>query len=86
LVAGKLEECFAPADDATLKRRSVLGWLIDRHSVQEMTIAEASAILDWLLDKNADEGTFDLHPAAGSEAAAILAETLREAGQQELAF
>lgn len=84
LVAGKLAECFAPADDADQKRRSVLLWLWGDDSVKDLTMAAAGATLDWLLDKNADEGTYDLHPAAPQEAQAVLKEALKEAGQQEL--
>lgn len=86
LLAGKLEECFAGAGDANLKRHSVTGWLIGKTSTNEITLAEASAMIDWLLDKDADEGTFDLHPAAPAEAAAILREAQLETGQQEIQF
>lgn len=84
LIANKLEECFAPAQDAKEKRHTVTEWLVGRASTAEMTMAEASAILDWLLDKDADHGTYDLHKAARSEAAAILSTAEIEAGQQPL--
>ena len=84
LVAGKLAECFAPADDADQKRHSVLLWLWGSDSTKDLTTAAAGATLDWLLDKDADEGTYDLHPAAPQEAQAVLKVALKEAGQQEL--
>lgn len=85
LIAGKLDECFAPAEDASDKRHAVLAWLIPgKESVKDLTMAEAGAILDWLLDKDADEGTYDLHPSAAAEANAVLREALKDAGQQEM--
>lgn len=84
LVAGKLSECFAPADDADDKRHLVLEWLVGDESTDSLTMAIAGAILDWLLDKDADEGTYDLHPAAPAEAQAVWKAALEEAGQQAL--
>jgi len=84
LVASKLEECWPGDDGADQKRHSVLGYLVNKTSVNDLTMAEASALLDWLLDPTADPGTFDLHPAAPQEAEAILQLTLVEAGQGEL--
>ncbi len=75
LVAGKLEECFAPQVDAVAKRKAVLFWLAGSDSTKDISMATASALLDWLLDKNASPGTYDLHPHAPEEARRVLAET-----------
>lgn len=84
LVLHKLEECFAPADDATDKRHAVTGWLFGKPSSKDWTMAEAGALLDWLLDKDADEGTYDLHPSAAAEAEAVYREAMKDAGQGEM--
>lgn len=85
LVATKLEECFVPEQDATSRGKAVMAWLLGKESTSKLTMAEAAALVDWLLDKDAVfDGSFDLHPAARAEAAAILAEALRESGQQEM--
>jgi len=85
LLAGKLEECWPGDPDAARKRHSVTRFLIGRQSVSEATMAEASALLDWLLDPaSVREGTYDVHPAARQEAEAILREVLIAAGQTSL--
>lgn len=84
LVAAKLEECWPGDPAAKDKRHSVMGYLIGKTGTSDMTIAEGSALLDWLLDGAAAEGTYDLHPAAPQEAQAILRLTLIEAGQDVL--
>lgn len=81
LLAGKLNECFADQAQPDLLRHSVTGWLVGKTSTKDMTKAEASALLDWLLE---GEGSYDLHPAAAQEAANIMAEALKDSGQQEL--
>lgn len=86
LVASKLEECFAPQIDADAKRHSVLYWLMGSVSTKALSMAEASALIDWLLDKDADPGTYDLHKDAPEEARRVLNLTLKEQGQQELAL
>jgi hypothetical protein len=88
LLAGKLEECFAPAADSTEKRRSVLKWIWKVDSSKELTKAQAGATLDWLLldesHLHPDVRTYALHSAAPAEAAAILKEAMIETGQTEL--
>ncbi|HUW13591.1 MAG TPA: hypothetical protein VM537_27965 [Anaerolineae bacterium] len=84
LVTGKLNECFAPDADADDKRHAVSHWLTGKASVKELTMAEAGAILDWLLDKDADEGTYDLHPAASQEAQTVYRQIVKDAGQTEM--
>jgi len=84
LVTSKLNECFAPAEDADGKRHAVTDWLFGKTSAKELTMAEAGAVLDWLLDKDADEGTYDLHPKASQEAEAVYREAMKDADQSEL--
>ena len=85
LVAGKLSECFAGQDNAAGSALAVASWLLG-HDAQ-MVQAEALAIIAWLIpEASKKDGTFDLHPAAPAEAAAILAEAQRESGQAELEF
>jgi len=84
LVAGKLSECFAGDEDAKAKRHKVTEWLFGKESVKDLTMAEAGAILDWVLDKDGGEGTYDLHPSAAVEANAMLREALKDAGQTEM--
>lgn len=89
LLNSKLNECFAPdpQKEANKKRHSVLGWLWEgRQSATELTKAEAGVAIDWLLAPDADQGTYDLHPSASREAAAVLKCALAEAGQQEMAL
>jgi len=84
-LVAKLEECFAGDGDARLKRHSVTKWLVGKESVSDFTIAEASAFWDWLVPHaNREDGSWDLHPAAPAEAAAILRQALKDTGQQEL--
>ena len=84
-IVDKLQACFAGQTDADLKRHSVTGWLIGKESVKDFVEAEYFALLDWLVPKEHREyGTWDLHPAAYAEAAAILKEALKDAGQEEL--
>ena len=84
-IVDKLQACFAGQPDADLKRHSVTGWLIGKESVKDFVEAEYFALLDWLVPKERREyGTWDLHPAAYAEAAAILKEALKDAGQKEL--
>lgn len=83
LVAGKLEECFAGHQHAQLKRYSVMSWLVGKESTKDLTKAEASAILNWILVSSSadDGGYYPLHVAAPAEAAAIVKASLLEAGQ-----
>lgn len=85
LVVAKINECFAGSDSADQQRHVVLAWLTGgKARTKELTMAEAAALLDWLLDPAAADGTYDLHPAAHQEAAAIYAQALRDQGQEEL--
>jgi hypothetical protein len=88
LLAGKLEECFAPDKDSAEKRRSVLKHLWQVESAKEVTTAQARATIDWLLIDESrvpkDDRTYDLHSAAPTEAANVLKAAMLAAGQQEL--
>lgn len=88
LVAGKLEECFAGDKGAELKRHSVTIWLLGKESTKDLTKAEASAILDWILaSRDADDGGYyALHASASAEAAAIVKTSLVAEGQLEIPF
>ena len=81
----KLIECFAPDENADVKALAVLTWLTGPAQWNEITLAQYEAVSAWLLDKaSAADGSFDLHPAAPAEAAAILAVAQRESGQAEM--
>lgn len=86
LVAGKLEECFAGDKDAKLKRHSVTLHLFNKESCKNLTKAEASAILKWILaSPDADDGGYyALHVSAPAEAAAIVKASLLVAGQTQM--
>lgn len=87
LLASKLEECFAGDSDARGKRLSVLHWLWDAESSQELTKAQAKATLDWLLTGEKDDtGDYPLHSDAPEEANRVLKEAMIAAGQQEMAI
>jgi len=86
LVAGKLEECFAGDKDAKLKRHSVPLHLFNKESCKDLTRAEASAILKWVLATQEKDSTGDypLHLCAPAEAAAIVKASLIVAGQPQM--
>lgn len=85
LVAGKLEECFAPDKDAKGKRLTVLHFLWGIESAKELTFKQAKVTLDWLLSGEADSGgDHRLHPAAPTEAKQVYHEALKAAGQMEM--
>jgi len=88
LIKGKLAECFGPGekDEITKKRHFAHAWLWDgKDSPDKLTMAEGGATLDWLIDQSKEkEGTYDLHPSAAREAAAILQRALKDSGQQEM--
>lgn len=86
LLVAKLQECFAPAKDADERRHVMQHWLWGVESLNDLNKGEASAALDWLLDKEADQGTYDLHPAAAQEVAEIYRVAMADLGQEEMKF
>lgn len=77
LVCGKLKECFdGPNIDHDVARHAILGYLFaevigDGFSSKNLTVAQASATLDWLV-KGTPEDKHALAPHAALEAQAIL--------------
>lgn len=72
LIASKLEEALGP-DAGEEERHAVLEWLWGEPSAKKLTMAKASATIDWLLKPDSDKaGSYDLHPAAYEEAQAVL--------------
>ena len=77
LVCGKLKECFdVPAADHDVARHAILGYLFaevlgDGFSSKDLTVAQASATLDWLV-KGTPEDKHALAPHAAMEALSIL--------------
>ncbi len=86
LFVGKLTEVFAPNDDAAKMRRSVVTYLFGVASSTELTKAQVSAGLDWLIDHKSDDGDYIISAYAIDEARAIERQVLLDAGQTELAF
>lgn len=85
LLVRKLEECFAPDPEATLKRHSVLKYLTGNNSAKLTTKAQASALLDWLIEKDpVASGDYPLRPHAASEAMLIVRAMQEAAGQTGL--
>jgi hypothetical protein len=87
-VARKLQEAFAPAADAVKRYHMTLTWLWGVDNAVMLTKTQARATLDWLLDKDGpnDTGDTPLHEHAPDEAARVYAQTLKDAGQGELAL
>jgi len=86
LIASKLNECFAGADNADSKRHTITAWLFGIHSTKLLTKGHVDALIKWItLDgKKDDTGDYPLHPQAPAEAAAIIKATLIDAGQTEM--
>ena len=85
-VARKFQEAFEGEKDAEEKYHSCLRWLWDADSAGQLTLAQAKATLDWLLEKTQEGHTGDtpLHEHAPEEAHRVLREAMKAAGQQDL--
>ena len=86
MLAGKFQEAYSEKeyDDPAGCYHSALEWLWAKSSAKDLTRGEASATLDWLLDKEAPEGVYDLHPAVLEEAVRILHQAMKDAGQSDM--
>ena len=84
LLASLFEEAFTPSEHSKDMRHEAMGWLFDgRNSAKELTKAEASATIDWLLDKSIPDD-YVLHPDAPTEAQRIYHAAMEAQGQQPL--
>ncbi len=83
LLAGKLEEIWKPDVGAARYRHAVTKFLVGEESTRKLSNAEASSMLDWLLDEQDAEGNYPINAAARVEAQAIIRLLQKEAGQQE---
>jgi hypothetical protein len=86
LIAGKGRELFAGDADADQKYHTVLEWLFGILSTRSLTKLQASAMLDWILDKGQrdESGDYLLHSAASEEARRIVRQALLEEGQLDM--
>ncbi len=86
LIVSALESLWG--DDRTTAathRHTVLQYLAGVPSSKLLTKAQASALLDWLIDEKDEEtGKYVINAAARQEALAIVRRTLEKAGQQTL--
>jgi hypothetical protein len=85
-LARKLQEIFSGESEPEQCYHSVLQGLWSVDSAKKLTKAQASATLDWLLDKGGPDDTGDtpLHEHAPEEARRVLRQAKMDAGQQEL--
>jgi len=79
-----LEACFAGDPASTEKRHSVLGYLFDTVSGKDLTNGEILALLDWLKPTKDSGDAYTPDPMAVKEAQAVIAERMKELGQEEL--
>ena len=84
LVVWQLNECFAGDDDQNEKRHSVMAYLFDKTSANDLTGAELKSIIQWLDSKEDEIGDFKPSKDAKAEAIQIVVTRMKEQGQQEL--
>lgn len=82
----KFQECFADGPDPAGKYHAALHWLWGVESARSLSLLQAKATLDWLLDPGgADEtGDMPLHADAAEEARRIVRQALKDAGQVDM--
>jgi len=87
LVAQLWEQCFAPAKDSKDKYHDSLIGAFEVESATQLTMAQASAVIDWLKgwegDDIPDSGAVP-HKHAVTEAQALYKWLMKQEGQQEL--
>ena len=81
LLAGKLNEVWAGDAEADNNRRSVLKYLFAVDSAKELTRAQATVVLDWLIEGQDETGDYPLKPMAEQEAKLIVRQYVEDAGQ-----
>lgn len=86
LVAALLNDCFAGMgmQQAKIARHLVLKRIFGKESTKELTSAEASALLSWLIDPSPDAPRYSLKDEAKEEARYILMLADEESGQRRL--
>lgn len=84
MVASLISECFAGENDIEGSRHLALAWMFGKESTKELTVGQASAAIDWLLDPDNDDGVYDLHPAAYQEAHNARDAELERRGQTKM--
>ncbi len=72
LLAGKLNEIFAPADDAESKRKALTRYLFGVESSKELTPSQVIAALDWLNMAQDSGGEWLIDSRAITEAKSVL--------------
>lgn len=82
LVRMKGDELFVDDDAAEQKRHSLLAFFFGSDSTKTLTKAQASAFLDWALQKN--DPDYALHDAAPEEAARVIRHVMLAAGQADM--
>jgi len=86
LTAGALNLCFAGEAHADEKRHSVQKYLTGHASMSEMDDSFVLALLDWLKPTRDSGGHYMPDAMAAREAGLIVRQTMKEAGQAELAL
>ena len=81
LLAGKLNEVWAGDAEADNNRRSVLKYLFAVDSAKELTRAQATVVLDWLIEGPDETGDYPLKPMAEREAKLVVRQYVEDAGQ-----
>lgn len=84
LLAGQLDECFAPDPTADRIRHSVMKWLAGCDSTKDLPAVYVLAMLDWLEPKKDTGGSYSPSALAIKEANAVWSQALKDAGQTQL--
>jgi len=85
LLASKLAEALGGGEEGEKARHSVLFFVFGKESTKELSGAEASAVLNWLLEgKDEDTGDYIINELAAKEARLILRQCLKDAGQLDM--
>jgi len=79
-LARKFQEAFADDSDPEGNYHTALNWLWEVGSAKQLSLAQAGATLDWLLDRSGpdDTGDIPLHVASPEEARRVLHEAILE--------
>lgn len=84
LLAGKLDEIFAPADDAESQRKALTRYLFGTVSTKDLTPSQVIGVLDWLNLQQDSGGEYLIDSLAIKEARGVIAQVMQEAGAQPL--
>ena len=85
-VASKFTEALSDQSAPTEAYHLALGWLWGVDSAKKLSLAQAKATLDWLLEPGGpnDTGDTPLHEHAPEESRRVLRAALKEQGQQDM--